>query len=106
MKTIDREQLKVKLERGDNVKLIMAMDQQAFDRVHIPGSLHFTNIFEAAEKLTPADEIVIYCSTKWCNASLNAYLKLHSRGFEKLYRYAGGLADWQEANYPLEGTMV
>ena len=28
------------------------------------------------------------------------------KGFTKVERYAGGLLDWQDAGYPLEGSLV
>ena len=106
MKTLNREELKAKLDRGDNFKLVMAMDDYAYELMHIPGSLHFSTMLEAMKQLTPEDEVVLYCSTKWCHDSLNAYLVLQDNGFSKIYRYPGGLEDWQEANYPLEGQLV
>lgn len=106
MKIMGREELKAKLDRGDNFKLVMTLDRRAYDRMHIPGSLHFNNLTEAMGQLKPEDEIVVYCSNVSCNASINAYQMLRSRGFQNLYRYAGGLAEWHEAGYPLEGNMV
>lgn len=106
MRVIGAEQLKNKLDRGDNFKLVMTMNQWAYDHLHIPGSLHFNNLSEAMAQLTPDDEIVVYCSTKWCHESTYAYLVLRSQGFNKLYRYAGGLLEWMDAGYPLEGERV
>jgi len=106
MRIISREELKEKLDRGDDVKLIMALDSFAFKRLHIPGSLHFDNLVEARDQLDPDDEIVVYCSNPACPASVNAYYVLHTLGFKRLSRYAGGLAEWQQAGYPLEGTMA
>ena len=106
MKTIDRKELKAKLDRGDNFKLVMTMDDYAYDHMHIPGSLHFNNMVEALKQLKPDDEVVLYCSTKWCHDSINAYLILQDNGFDKIYRYPGGLEDWEKAHYPLEGDMV
>ena len=106
MKVISTEQLKYKLDSGDNFKLVMTMNQWAYDHMHIPGSLHFNNLSEAIAQLTPNDEIVVYCSTKWCHESIDAYLVLRNQGFKKLYRYAGGLEAWLDAHYPLEGDLV
>lgn len=106
MKILTREELKTKLDNGDNFKLIMAMDQYAFDLMHIPGSLHYDRIQDAAENLSPDEEIVVYCSNVLCQASVRAYLYLRSMGFRNIYRYAGGLIEWQEAGYPLEGSMA
>jgi len=106
MRTIDREELKAKLERGEALKLIMALDRHAYERMHLPGSLYFDRLAEAAGRLNLDDEIVVYCSNPACHASRDAYHLLRSRGFKRLYRYAGGLEDWSNAGYPLEGGMA
>jgi rhodanese-related sulfurtransferase len=31
---------------------------------------------------------------------------LVGKGFENVRRYAGGLQDWEEAGFPLEGDLV
>lgn len=105
MNIISREELKEKLERGDDVKLIMTLDHRAYENMRIPGSLHFPNILEALNSLHPDDEVVVYCSNPACAVSLHAYYVLARHGFKRLSRYAGGLAEWQEAGYPLEGLM-
>ena len=106
MKIISREHLKNKIDRGDNFKLVMTMNQWAYDHMHIPGSLHFNNPHEAMAQLRPDDEIVVYSSTKWCHRSIRAYLVLRSQGFTKLFLYPGGLEEWLNAHYPLEGDLV
>jgi len=105
MNTISREELKAKLDNGDNFKLVMTMDPNAFEWAHIPGSININDMQEAFNKLDPNEEIVIYCSSPFCNASFRAYYTLRSLGFKKLRRYSGGLQDWHEAGYPLEGKM-
>lgn len=106
MKTIDRNELKTKIDHDSSLKLIMAMDDLAYNRLHIPGSLHFSNMAEATTQLSVDDEIVVYCTNPLCRASIIAYWALDNYGFHKVYRYSGGLADWQAAGYPLEGTMA
>jgi rhodanese-related sulfurtransferase len=108
MNLINRDELKMKLDQGEPFKLVMALHDWGFDRKHIPGSLP-VDIFhmgEALETLQPEDEIVIYCTGGPCPASRFAYKWLHARGFRHLRRYAGGLAEWEDAGYPLEGTAV
>jgi rhodanese-related sulfurtransferase len=62
MKTISREELKAKLERGDDFKLVMTLAEWAFQMSYIPGSLNVTSMPTAQELLKPDDEIVVYCS--------------------------------------------
>ena len=60
----------------------------------------------AKSELGPDDEIVVYCSGDSCPASKYAYQVLTERGYENVRRYAGGIADWEETGYPLEGEML
>ena len=106
MKTITREELKAKLDRGENVKLVMTMSDTAYDWLHIPGSLHFGKVADAVQQLSPDDEVVVYCTNPLCYYSIQAYHLLRSKGFTKVERYAGGLMDWQDAGYPLEGSLA
>ncbi len=106
MKTINREELKAKLDRGEDVKLVMTMNDAAYDWLHIPGSLHFKRVSDAVTRLNPDDEVVVYCSNPLCYYSIQAYHALRSKGFKKVCRYAGGLMDWQEAGYRLEGRLA
>ena len=106
MRLIDREELKGKLDRGDDFKLVMALGEWAYRAKHIPGSLHFNTIEESLRALDRSDEIVVYCANPDCPASVAAYHGLTGQGYTNVRRYAGGLADWEDAGYPLEGEMV
>ena len=102
--TIDREELKAKLDRGDDFKLVMALHDWAFRAAHIPGSVHFHTVEDALEALSVDDEIVVYCSDKACVASQFAYRGLKEHGYTNVRRYEGGLSDWQQAGYRLESS--
>ena len=104
--TISRQELQAKLDRGDDFKLVMALNRWAFDAKHIPGSLHFDSPAELYAALQPDDEIVVYCSNVDCLSSVALYRDLVSRGYRNVRRYAGGLLDWEDAGRPLEGTFV
>ena len=103
MKTINAEELKAKLDRGDDFKLVMVLGDWAFQLMHIPGSLNIHSVDDGAKLLSREDEIVVYCSNKDCVASRAAYQTLEGNGFKDVYRFAGGLQDWQTHGYPLEG---
>lgn len=102
IKTIEREELKAKLDRGDDFKLVMAMHEWGFRAAHIPGSLHFNSVEEAGEGLDLDDEIVVYCSDPACVASQFAYRWLVQNGYTNVRRYSGGISDWAAAGYELE----
>ena len=106
MNIIDREELKEKLDRGDDFKLVMTLSEWAFAAQHIPGSISVTKPIDTSKYLDLDDEIVVYCSNEKCIASQVAYKILEGRGYKHIKRYAGGLVDWEEAGYPLEGTGI
>jgi rhodanese-related sulfurtransferase len=104
--TISREELRTKLERGDDFRLIMALNRWAFDAKHIPGSLHFDTPDELYAAVKPDDEVVVYCSNVDCLSSVALYRDLVRRGYRNVRRYSGGLLDWEDAGLPLEGGFV
>ena len=81
----------------------MTLSGFAYRTKHIPGSLHFETVEEAVTALDREDEIVVYCADVHCVASIYAYRLLEREGFRRVRRYAGGVADWEAAGYPLEG---
>lgn len=106
MKLIDRDELKLKIDRGDDFKLVMVLNEWAFNAKHIPGSLNVTSPGEATAQLSKDDEIVIYCSDEGCIASKMAFDQLSEAGYENVRRYAGGIAEWEEHGLPLEGRWA
>ncbi len=106
MNLISREELKKKLDRGDDFKLVMVLGDFHFRAMHILGSLNISTPEQVVGVLHPDDEIVVYCSNTACPASQLAYRQLEAGGYKKISRYAEGLAGWQEASYSLEGDWV
>ena len=102
MKLITRDELRIRIARGDRMKLLMTMPELAYCAKHIPHSVCVPKVDEALAVLEPADEIVVYCSDVYCAASIYAYRALERRGYANVRRYAGGIADWEAAGYPLE----
>lgn len=106
VKTIGRDELKAKLDAGDPLKLVMALNRWAYDAKRIPGSLHFDTPEALYAALKPDDDIVVYCSQVDCLSSVAMYRDLVRRGYRNVRRYAGGLLDWEDAGLPLEGSFV
>jgi rhodanese-related sulfurtransferase len=106
MELIDRDELKEKMDRGDSFKLVMVLNDWAFEAKHIPGSINISTPKEAEGVLNQEDEIVVYCSNESCIASITAYKMLKANGYDHVRRYAGGLMDWEDAGNVLEGNMV
>lgn len=101
--TIDRDELKARLDRGEPLQLVLVHGEWAYHLCRIPGSRIFTSLEAALAALRPDEEIVVYCTGNPCPASAIAYRLLAERGYSRVRRYPGGLADWHAAGYPLEG---
>ena len=106
MNLISRDELKEKIDRGDEFKLVMTHSDWGFKAKHIPGSLNLSQANQAAELLDLTDEIVIYCSDEKCAASRFAFEQLISAGYKNVRRYAGGIDDWEANGLPLEGEWA
>src|SRR5690606_8476150 len=106
VKTIGREELWQKLQGGDEFRLVMALNEWAFRAKHIPGSEHFNAPAELFGSIDPAEEVVVYCTSEDCHASVALYWALVEAGFSDVRRYSGGLSDWEAAGLPLEGEWT
>ena len=98
MDLIDAQELKAKLDRGDDFKFVMTLGEWEYRTTHIPGSMRISTMEEALEKLDPAEEIILYDSGPGCPASRMAHRILKARGYGRVRRFAGGLE-----GYPLTG---
>jgi rhodanese-related sulfurtransferase len=103
IRTIGRDELQAKLQRGDRFTLVMALNRWAFEAKHIPGSVHFDTPEALYGAVHPDDEVVVYCSHVDCLSSVAMYRDLVRRGYHNVRRYAGGLLEWEDAGLPLEG---
>jgi len=106
IREITTQELVEKLNSSEQFKLVMTFHEWAFKTKHIPGSLNIHSEESAAGLINPSDEIVVYCVNKQCIASITAYHILENKGFTKLWRYAGGLEEWESSGLELEGDAV
>jgi 3-mercaptopyruvate sulfurtransferase SseA len=105
-RVISREELKQKLDRGDKFKLVMALPEWAYRAKRIPGSIDASNAADLLARVKTSDEIVVYCSNKDCMSSAMAFQFLMHKGYTNVRHFPGGLLEWEQAGYPLEGEMV
>jgi len=63
MKTITRDELKQKMERGDDSVLLEVLGEASYNREHLPGAVRYEGR-DQVERLAPdrATEVVAYCS--------------------------------------------
>ncbi len=104
-RVIDREELKEKLDRGDELVLIDVLAPEEYARGHLPGAINIPLEVigrTAKERFSSEQKIVVYCGSFDCQASPKAAAKLERLGFRDVWDYAGGKADWADGGYPLE----
>ena len=106
IREITTQELVEKIDSSEQFKLIMTYHQWAYKAKHIPGSINVYSEDSAVGKINLSDEIVVYCVNKRCIASITAYHILEKMGCKKLWRYAGGLEEWESAGLALEGDAI
>ena len=63
MKTISREDLKEKVDRGDDFVLLEALSEASYGRAHLPGAIRFQDMDSILDLLPDkTTEVVAYCS--------------------------------------------
>jgi len=110
IRKIDRDELLDMTRIPDNkVKVVDVLPENYYNQMHINGaiSIPLGKIQKyAPARLNKTDHIVVYCADWECHASSKAAKMLQGMGFENIYEYEAGLADWQQAGLPLEGHGV
>jgi len=108
-KEITSEELKGWMDKDKEFILIDVLSKESYNNRHLPGALNVpfgdANFIINVGDIAPSIEtpIVVYCSSFDCQASPSAAGKLVDEGYENVYDFSGGLADWQDSGYTFEG---
>jgi len=120
-KLVTAEELKGWIDQGKDMVIVDTMPyEDSYKKNHIPGAVQLLfpipdmNTWDTAETggKTEADfemllgqdkdkTIVIYCGFVKCTRSHNGAAWAVKMGYKNVYRYAGGIKAWQEAEYPV-----
>ena len=110
VRTISREELKAKLDRGEQVTLVETLGSVYYEDAHLPGAINIphTEVDELAPSLLPdkAAQVVVYCSNRACQNSPQAARRLEALGYGNVYDYEEGKQDWIEAGLPTESGVA
>ena len=108
--TITRDEIKVRLDRGDAMTLVEALPPRYFDEAHLPGAINIPHdrVRELAPSLLPDKNapIAVYCASTECNNSKIATDLLRSLGYVDAREYVDGKKDWIEAGLPVEASVA
>jgi rhodanese-related sulfurtransferase len=104
---ISRDELRQKIERGDEFVLIDALAPMSFAHSHLPGAINLPPewVDERGPRRLPGHdaEIVVYCASETCDSSVEVGSRLLELGYRNVSHYVGGKRDWVDAGLPLEG---
>jgi len=97
---------------AQSMYVINVLDKDSYNDCRIAGSINvpFEIVETFAKDLDRNTEMVVYCSNYMCSASGAAAQKLKEMGFENVWAYEGGTAEWYQMNqtaagkYPVIGT--
>ena len=107
VETISREELKEKMDRGDDFVLIDTLAEMYYRHSHLPGAINAPadEVGERIPKLLAdrESEIVVYCTDPPCPASETVARELAAMGYGKVRDYVGRKQDWIEHGLPAEG---
>lgn len=107
---IGREELRRKIENGDDFVLVDALPTIAYAAAHLPGAISIPpeRLDTLAERRIPSldAEVVVYCANPKCESSVEVAQRLVELGYRNVRHYAGGKDDWRAAGLPLEGGRV
>lgn len=103
---ISREELRRRLDSGENLVIVEALPALYYEDAHLPGALNLPHdqVDELAPALLPDENqaVVVYCSNRPCQNSLIAARRLVELGYTRVYDYADGKQDWIEAGLPVQ----
>ena len=107
---IDRESLRQKLERGDELVLVDALAPMSYARSHLPGAINLPpeSVDGRAQRRIPDfdTEVIVYCSDAGCDSSVVVANRLLELGYRNVVHYTEGKNDWVAAGLPLEGGRI
>ncbi|MDQ3099758.1 MAG: rhodanese-like domain-containing protein [Bacteroidota bacterium] len=106
MNTITAKELKQRIDSHEKLKLINAMEENKFRLKHIPNSLNLFRKEDFEKSLSKDEQIVVYCTDNTCNKSRILYQLLEELGYKNITRFAGGMNEWENEGYTLEGELI
>lgn len=104
--TISAADLLKKIHNKEAMTVVNVLSHDYYQECHIAGSIS-APLDQLATRANTWDKnklIVTYCANKDCNASKKGYELLIKQGFKNVVAYEGGIQEWQQKGYPVEGT--
>jgi rhodanese-related sulfurtransferase len=91
---------------ADKAQLVEVLPEDEYLEEHLPGAIHLplkSLTAKTAAKLDKSNAVIVYCWDALCDMSPRAARHLERFGFDRVYDYTTGKADWIAAGLPTEG---
>jgi rhodanese-related sulfurtransferase len=101
-----RKDVKALIQQG-RAQIVEMLPAKEYKREHLPKAINIPLSQlnpETAQQLRKDQAIIVYCADYSCDVSARAAWRLESMGFQEVYRYTAGKADWLSAGFDTEGT--
>lgn len=88
--------------------IINVLDKTEFDDCHIKGSIHipFSEFEKKIASFDKNNHYVLYCADYACMSSGYCAKLLRDAKFDHVWEYSGGMVDWYQKGYPIEGSAT
>jgi rhodanese-related sulfurtransferase len=103
-----RKDVKTLVEQG-RVQLVDVLPASEFKKEHLPQAINVpleTMTSEVTRSLRKDIAVIVYSADFQCDLSARAAWRLESMGFQEVYRYTPGKADWLAAGWETDGTLA
>jgi rhodanese-related sulfurtransferase len=103
---IRRKDVKTLVAQG-RAQLVEVLPAAEYRKEHLPQAINIplqSMNAETTRSLRKDVAVIVYCDDYECDLSARAAWRLESMGFQEVYRYTPGKADWLAAGWDTEGT--
>jgi len=103
---IRRKDVKTLVEQG-RVQLFDVLPASEYKKEHLPHAINVplqSMTSESTKALRKDIAVIVYSADSQCDLSARAAWRLESMGFQEVYRYTPGKADWLAAGWETQGT--
>ena len=105
---IRRKDVRTLVAQG-RAQLVEVLPASLYKKEHLPHAVNIPLENMTAEKtksLRKDQAVIVYCADFQCDLSARAAWRLESMGFQEVYRYTPGKADWLAAGWETEGAQA
>lgn len=102
VKQVSAEELKEKIDSGDDVQIVDIRNDQHFSEGHIPGSenVPFVDLTTSIDSYDWGDDIVVVCPIGESSEQAARLIESYEGGADEVGNLADGIRNWP---YELEG---